>query len=132
LGRGCRELVARAGGVGAFRAGQGGASADVVGDELAGRARGGVEGGVPRREENVAAFKVQGAREVNGVVAAQGVLGGEITGVAGELLVDRDDAQFGVEILERGDRADLGRFVDAAAASGRCERCACLGVNELA
>src|SRR5213075_3088831 len=89
-------------------------SADVVGDELAGRARGGVEGGVPRREENVAAFKVQGTREMDGVVAAQGVLGGEITGVAGELLVDRDDAQFGVEILERGDRADLGRFVDAA------------------
>jgi hypothetical protein len=108
-----------------------GGSTDVVCDELDGRARGGVEGGVPRREQSVAAFEVWGAREVDGVVAAQGVLGGEIAGVAGEWLVDRDDAQLGVEILERGDRADVGRFVDAARASSRCERGASLGVDEL-
>jgi hypothetical protein len=69
---------------------------------------------------------------VDGVVAAQGVFAGEIAGVTGEWLIDRDDAQLGVEILERGDRADVGRFVDAARANGRCERCACLGVDELA
>jgi hypothetical protein len=75
---------------------------------------------------------VKGACEVDGVVAAQGVFGGEVAGVAGEWFVDRDDAQLGEEILERGDRADVGRFVDAARASSRCERCACLGVDELA
>ena len=57
---------------------------------------------------------------------------GEIAGVAGEWFVDRDDAQLGVEILEHGDCADVGRLVDAARASSRCERCACLGVDELA
>jgi hypothetical protein len=41
-------------------------------------------------------------------------------------------SRLGVEILERGDRADVGRFVDAARASSRCERCSCLGVDELA
>jgi len=78
--------------VGAFRAGQRGCSAGVVGDELAGRACGGVEGVVPRREDNVVAFEVQGAREVDGVVAAQGVFGGEVAGSAGDGFVDRDDA----------------------------------------
>jgi hypothetical protein len=39
---------------------------------------------VPGREENVVAFEVQGACEVNGVVAAQGVLAGEVAGFAGE------------------------------------------------
>ena len=67
-------------------------SAGVVGDELTGRACGGVESVVPRREENVAAFEVQGAGEVDSVVAAQGVLAGEIAGLAGEWFVDRDDA----------------------------------------
>jgi hypothetical protein len=67
-------------------------SAGVVGDELTGRACGGVESVVPRREENVAAFEVQGACEVDSVVAAQGVSGGEAAGLAGEWFVDRDDA----------------------------------------
>jgi hypothetical protein len=44
---------------------------------------------------------------VDGVGAAQGMLGGEIAGVAGQRFVDRDDAQLGVEILERGDGADV-------------------------
>jgi hypothetical protein len=107
-------------------------STGVVGDELAGCAGGGVEGVVPGREENVVAFEVQGGCEVDGVVAAQGVLGGEVAGLAGEWFVDRDDAQLGIEIFERGDRADVGRFVDAAGASSGGERGACLGVDELA
>jgi hypothetical protein len=37
-------------------------------------------------------LEVQGAGEVNGVVAAQGVLGGEVAGLAGQWFVDRDDA----------------------------------------
>jgi hypothetical protein len=69
---------------------------------------------------------------VDGVVAAQSVLGGEVTGVAGQWFVDRDGAQLGVEILERGDRADVRRFAETAPASSRVERCACLGVDELA
>jgi hypothetical protein len=58
-------------------------SAGVVGDELAGGACGEVERVVPRREEDVVAFEVQGACKVDGVVAAEGVLGGEVTGLAG-------------------------------------------------
>jgi hypothetical protein len=77
-----------------------GGSARVVGDELAGRACGGVEGVVPGREEDVVAFEVQGAGEVDGVVAAQGVLGGEVAGLAGEWFVDRDDAELGL-LLDR-------------------------------
>ena len=69
---------------------------------------------------------------MDGVVAAQSVLSGEITGVAGQWFVDRDGAQLGLEILERGDRADVRRFADTASASSRGERCACLGVDELA
>jgi hypothetical protein len=88
--------------------------------------------GHPFPSQTEVALEVQGACEVDGVVAAQGVLGGEVAGLAGEWFVDRDDAQLGVEILERGDGADVGRFVDAASASSRCERCACLGVDELA
>jgi hypothetical protein len=107
-------------------------SAGVVGDEPGGRACGGVEGVVPRREENVVALDLEGACEVGGVVAAQGVLGGEVAGVAGERFVDRDDAQLGVELFERGDRGDVRRSVDAAGASSRCERCACFWVDELA
>jgi hypothetical protein len=61
---------------------------------------------------------------VDGVVAAQGVLRSEVARLAGEWFVDRDDAQLGVEILERGDRAAVRRFVDVARASSRCERCA--------
>ena len=75
---------------------------------------------------------MQRAREVDRVVAAQSVLGGEVAGLAGEWFVDGDDPQLGVEILERRDRADVGRLVDAALASSRCERCACFGVDELA
>ena len=67
-------------------------------------------------------MEVQGASEVDGVVAAQGVLAGEVAGVAGQWFVDRDGAQLGVEILERGDRADVRRFVDAARTSRGCER----------
>ena len=106
-------------------------SAGVIDDEPAGRARGSVEGVVPRREENVA-FERQGTCEVDGVVAAQGALSGEVAGVAGQWFVDRDDAQLGVELLERGDRTEVGRVVDAARASCRCERCASFGVDELA
>jgi hypothetical protein len=57
---------------------------------------------------------------------------GEVAGVAGQWFVDRDGAQLGVQFLERGDRAGVRRFADAAPASGRGERCACLGVDELA
>lgn len=39
-------------------------------------------------------------------MAAQGVFGREVAGLAGEWFVDRDDAQLGVEILERGDELD--------------------------
>ena len=106
-------------------------SAGVVGDQPAGRACGGVEGVVPRREENVVAFEVQGACEVDGVVAAQRVLDSEVPGRAGQWFVDRDGAQLGVEILERGDRAGMGRFVDPARTSGGGERCAGVGVDEL-
>jgi hypothetical protein len=87
---------------------------------------------VPRGKKTVVALELQGARELDGVVAAQRVLGGEVAGVAGEWFVDRDDARLGVEILECGHRADVGRFVDAARASSRCQRCAGLGVDELA
>jgi hypothetical protein len=45
-------------------------SGRVVGKELARRARGRVERGVPRGEENVVAVQPQGAGEVDGVVAA--------------------------------------------------------------
>jgi hypothetical protein len=44
-------------------------------------------------------------------------LGGEVAGVAGQWFLDCDGAQLGVEILERGDRADVRRFVDPARAS---------------
>src|SRR5687768_15487932 len=64
----------------------------VVGDEPAGRARGGVEGVVPRGEKDVVALELEGACEMDGVVAAQGVLGGEVAGLKGERFVDRDDA----------------------------------------
>jgi hypothetical protein len=67
-------------------------SGGVVGEELARRACGGVEQGVPRREQDFVALDVEGACEVDGVVAAQGVLGGEVAGVAGERFVDPDDA----------------------------------------
>jgi hypothetical protein len=60
------------------------------------------------------------------------VQGGEVAGTAGKWFVDRDDAQLGVEVLECGDGADVGRFVDAARAGSGCERCAGLGVDELA
>jgi hypothetical protein len=102
------------------------------GEESAGRACGVVEGVVPRGDENVVAVQMQGACEMDGVVAAQCVLGGEVTGVAGQWFVDRDGAQLGVKLLERGDRADVRRFVDTATASSRSERSACLGVDELA
>jgi hypothetical protein len=69
---------------------------------------------------------------VDRVIATQGVLGGEVAGVAGQWLVDRDGAQLGVEVLERGDRVGVDGLVDAARAGGRGERCACLGVEELA
>ena len=61
-------------------------------------------------------MQLQGTSEVDGVVAAQGVLGGEVAGVAGQGFVDRDAAQLGVEILERGDRNDVRRFADTAPA----------------
>lgn len=77
-------------------------------------------------------MEVEGTCEVQGVVSARGVLGGEVAGVAGERFIDGNDAQLGVELLERGDRADVGRPVDAAGASGRCESCACFRVDELA
>jgi hypothetical protein len=67
---------------------------------------------------------------VNGVVAAQGVLRGEIAGVTGQCFVDRNRAQLGVEILECGDRAAVRRFVDAARATSSGERCAGLGVDK--
>ena len=82
-------------------------SVGVVDEQLARRARGRVERVVPRGEENVVAVQLQGACEVDGVIAAQGVRGGEVAGVAGQRFVDRDDAQLGVEILECGDGADV-------------------------
>jgi hypothetical protein len=107
-------------------------SAGVVGHELAGCARGRVEGLVPRCQQDVVARDVQRACEVDGVVAAQGVLCGEFAGLAGERFVDCDDAQLGVEVFERGDRVDMRRLIDPAGAGGRCECCACLGIDELA
>jgi hypothetical protein len=104
----------------------------VVGDEPTRRTRGGVQGVVPCREENVVAFEREGACEVDGVVAAQGVLRGELAGVSGEWFVDRDGSQLGIEILEGCDRADVRGLTDAARASSRGERCAGLGVDELA
>ena len=77
-------------------------------------------------------MQLQRASKVDGVVAAQGILGGEVAGVAGQWFIERDGAQLGVELLERGDRADVRRCVDAARALSRGERCACLGVDELA
>jgi hypothetical protein len=128
-GPGRHEPVAQARDVGARGAP---ASGGVVGEELARCPCGGVEGVVPRREENVVAVQLQGARKVDGVVPAEGVLGGEVAGMAGQWFVDRDGAQLGVEILERDDRAAVRRLVDAASASSRGERRACLGVDELA
>ena len=81
--------------------------------ESAGRVCGGAERVVPRGEEDVIALQLHGAGEVDSVVAAQGVLGGEVDRFAGGWFVDRDDAQLGVEILECGVCADVGRFVDA-------------------
>ena len=52
--------------------------------------------------------------------------------MAGQWFVDRDGAQLGVEILDRGDRAAVRRFADAACASSRGESRAGLGVDELA
>jgi hypothetical protein len=78
-------------------------SRHVVGDEPAGRASGGVERVFPRGKKNVVALELQGACEVDGVVAAQRVLGGEVAGLKGERFVDRDDAQLGRELLERCD-----------------------------
>jgi hypothetical protein len=48
---------------------------------------------------------------VDGVVAAQGMLRGQGAGVAGRGFVDRDGAQLGGEILDRGDRADVRRLL---------------------
>jgi hypothetical protein len=50
---------------------------------------------------SVVAAQLQAAVGVDGVVAAPGVLGGGVAGVAGQGFVDRDDAQPGVELLER-------------------------------
>jgi hypothetical protein len=55
----------------------------VVGEESTRRARGGVEGVVPCGQQDVVASDEEGAGEVDGVVAAQSVLGGEVAGVAG-------------------------------------------------
>jgi hypothetical protein len=52
--------------------------------------------------------------------------------VAGQCFVDPDGAQLGVEILEGRDRAHVRGFTNAAPASSRGERCAGLGVDELA
>ncbi len=41
-------------------------------------------------------MQLQGASEVDGVVAAQRVLDSEVAGVAGQWFVDRDGAQLGV------------------------------------
>jgi hypothetical protein len=76
--------------------------------------------------------QLQRACEVDGVVAAQAVVGGDVAGVAGQGFVDRDGAQLGVEVLERRDRTAVRRAVDATRASRRGERCARLGVDELA
>ena len=107
-------------------------SVGVVGDEPARRTRGGVECLVPRREENVVPFERKGACEVDGVMAAQDVLRGEIAGVAGQWFVDRYCAQLRVESLDRGDRAAVCRSTDVAPASRRGERCAGLEVDQLA
>jgi hypothetical protein len=107
-------------------------SGNVVGEELARRACGRVERVVPRGEEHVVAEQLQGACQVDSVVAAQGMLRGEVAGVAGESVVDSEGAQLGAEIVERGNRADVRRFADTAAAGSRGERRACLGVDELA
>ncbi len=78
------------------------------------------------------ALELEGACEVDGVVAAQGVLGGEVAGLKGERFVDRDDAQLGVELLERCDGGAVSWLVDAPCAGCRGERGASLGVDELA
>ena len=123
--------VVRADGVGG-RARSVARSPRVVGDKPAGRASGGVERVVPRGKKNVVASELQGACEVDGVVAAQRVLGGEVAGLKGERFVDRDDAQLGVELLERCDASGVSWLVDATCASCRGERGARLGVDELA
>jgi hypothetical protein len=69
---------------------------------------------------------------VDGVVAAQGVLSGEVAGVAGQWFVDRGDAELSIEFVDRGDGTEVGRVVDAARAGCRSERCASFGVDELA
>lgn len=99
---------------------------------MAGRACGGVEGVVPGCEDDVVAFELEGACEVDGVVAAQRGLGGEVAGLTGERFVDRDDAQLGVELLERCDGSAVSWLVDATCASCRGERGARVGVDELA
>jgi hypothetical protein len=86
-------LLATSSAVGGWARSSGtGRSVGVVGEQLARCARGRVEGVVPGGEENVVAMQLQGAREVDGVVAAQGVLGGEVAGVAGQWFVDCDGA----------------------------------------
>ena len=79
-------------------------------------ARAGELRALSHRQQHLVAFDVQSAGEVDGVVASQGVLAGEIAGSAGERFVDRDDAQLGVKIFEGGDRTDMRRLIDAARA----------------
>lgn len=69
--------------------------------------------------KNVVGLELQGAGEMCGVVAAQRVLCGQVSGVAEQRFVDRDGAQLGIEILERRDRAAVRLFADTALATSR-------------
>jgi hypothetical protein len=57
----------------------------------------------------------------------EGRLRGEVARVAGHWFIDRDRAQLGVEILPRGDRAEVRRFADTPPRAAAGERCARLG-----
>src|SRR5206468_9888501 len=94
------ESPLSAAGTGAALESSGTRSGRVVGDDLAGRACGGVEGVVPCCHQDVVALELQGACKVDGVVSVQGVLGGEVTRVAGERFVDGNRAKLGVQVLE--------------------------------
>ncbi len=66
------------------------------------------------------------------VVSAQRVPFRELSGVAGKRFVDADDAQLGVDILQRIEREAVGLEVDATTAAGGRHRCPRFGIHQLA
>jgi hypothetical protein len=104
-------------------------SEGTVGDKPR-RARSRSEGVIPGSEENVASFETQRGREVDRVISTKSTGGGEVTGVPCKRLVDRNDAQLGIELVERCDRAFVSRFIDAAHASSRRECRTALGIDK--